>query len=126
MATMDIIQLEGGSPANFLDVGGSATDKQVTEALKIIASDSKVKAILVNIFGGIMKCDVIATGIVNAVRYLNLQIPIVVRLSGTNVEKGNEIIKESGLKVIAANELGDAAKKVVTVANIVETAKAAN
>merc|ERR1712137_1272899 len=122
MATMDIIKLEGGAPANFLDVGGGATDKQVTEALKIIASDPKVKAILINIFGGIMRCDVIAMGILNAVQTLNLKIPLVVRLSGTNVEKAQKILEESSLKVIPANDLADAAEKVVKVANIMEMA----
>merc|ERR1711862_990506 len=114
MATMDIIKLEGGAPANFLDVGGGATDKQVTEALKIIASDPHVKAILVNIFGGIMRCDVIALGILNAVQTLNLRIPIVVRLSGTNVKQAYKIIDDSALKVIPATDLADAAEKVVS------------
>eukprot|EP00339_Tiarina_fusa_P017795 CAMPEP_0117020002 /NCGR_PEP_ID=MMETSP0472-20121206/15260_1 /TAXON_ID=693140 ORGANISM="Tiarina fusus, Strain LIS" /NCGR_SAMPLE_ID=MMETSP0472 /ASSEMBLY_ACC=CAM_ASM_000603 /LENGTH=400 /DNA_ID=CAMNT_0004725091 /DNA_START=152 /DNA_END=1354 /DNA_ORIENTATION=- len=125
MATMDIIKLEGGAPANFLDVGGGATDKQVTEALKIIASDPHVKAILVNIFGGIMRCDVIALGILNAVQTLNLRIPIVVRLSGTNVKQAYKIIDDSALKVIPATDLADAAEKVVKVANIMEMAQKA-
>ena len=113
MATMDIIQLNGGSPANFLDVGGSASEQQVREAFKIITSDPSVKALLVNIFGGIMKCDVIAEGIVNACKELTLDIPLVVRLEGTNVELGKEIINASGLNIIAASDLDDAAQKAV-------------
>ncbi len=113
MATMDVIQLAGGSPANFLDVGGGADEKKVTEAFKIILQDPKVKAVLVNIFGGIMKCDVIANGVVAAARQVGLSVPLVVRLQGTNVELGNEIIAKSGLDIIAADDLGDAAKKVV-------------
>jgi len=126
MATMDIIQLNGGVPANFLDVGGGASAKQVTEALKIIASDPNVKAILVNIFGGIMRCDVIATGILNAVSVLDLKTPLVVRLSGTNVEEAKKLLNESSLKVISADCLGEAAKKVVKVANIIQMAECAN
>ena len=113
MATMDIIQLEGGSPANFLDVGGSATAERVTEAFKIILSDSNVEGILVNIFGGIMRCDVIATGVVEAARALGLEKPLVVRLEGTNVEAGKEILSSSGLAIIAADNLADAASKIV-------------
>jgi succinyl-CoA synthetase beta subunit len=113
MATMDIIKLYGSSPANFLDVGGGATKEKVTEAFKIITSDSQVKGILVNIFGGIMRCDVIAEGVVAAVREVGLQVPLVVRLEGTNVEKGKEIIAGSGLGVIAADNLSDAAAKIV-------------
>ncbi len=113
MATMDIIKLYGSSPANFLDVGGGATKEKVTEAFKIITSDSQVKGILVNIFGGIMRCDVIAEGVVAAVREVGLQVPLVVRLEGTNVEKGKEIISGSGLGVIAADDLADAAEKIV-------------
>ena len=113
MATMDIIQLEGGSPANFLDVGGSATAERVTEAFKIILSDSNVEGILVNIFGGIMRCDVIATGVVEAARALGLKKPLVVRLEGTNVEAGKEILSSSGLAIIAADNLADAASKIV-------------
>ena len=113
MATMDIIELHGGSPANFLDVGGNANEKQVEEAFKIITSDSNCQAILVNIFGGIMKCDVIAQGIVNAATNLKLQVPLIVRLEGTNVEKGNEILDKSGLNFISANDLDDAAIKAV-------------
>ena len=113
MATMDIIQLEGGSPANFLDVGGSATAERVTEAFKIILSDSNVEGILVNIFGGIMRCDVIATGVVEAARALGLEKPLVVRLEGTNVEVGKEILTSSGLAIIPADNLADAASKIV-------------
>jgi succinyl-CoA synthetase beta subunit len=113
MATMDIINLYGGSPANFLDVGGGATEGQVTEAFKILTRDPNVKAILVNIFGGIMKCDVIARGIVGAARTVKLNLPLVVRLSGTNVELGKRILQESGLPIIAADNLDDAAQKAV-------------
>ena len=113
MATMDIIKLEGGEPANFLDVGGSATTERVTEAFKIILSDSNVEGILVNIFGGIMRCDVIAEGVVEAARSLGLTKPLVVRLEGTNVEKGKQIMAESGLSIISADNLGDAAQKIV-------------
>ncbi len=113
MATMDIIKLYGAEPANFLDVGGGATKEKVTEAFKIITSDPQVKGILVNIFGGIMRCDVIAEGIVAAVREVGLKVPLVVRLEGTNVEKGKEIIRGSGLDVIAADDLSDAAEKIV-------------
>ena len=113
MATMDIIKLEGSEPANFLDVGGSATTERVTEAFKIILSDKNVKGILVNIFGGIMRCDVIAEGVVEAARTLGLTKPLVVRLEGTNVEKGKQIMGESGLAIISADNLGDAAKKIV-------------
>ena len=113
MATMDIIKLEGGEPANFLDVGGSATTERVTEAFKIILSDKNVEGILVNIFGGIMRCDVIAEGVVEAARTLGLTKPLVVRLEGTNVEKGKQIMGDSGLAIISADNLGDAAKKIV-------------
>jgi succinyl-CoA synthetase beta subunit len=113
MATMDVIQLAGGAPANFLDVGGGADEKKVTEAFKIILQDPKVKAVLVNIFGGIMKCDIIANGVVAAARQLGLSMPLVVRLQGTNVELGNEILAKSGLDIIAADDLGDAARKAV-------------
>jgi succinyl-CoA synthetase beta subunit len=112
MATMDIIQLFGESPANFLDVGGGATKERVTEAFKIIVSDPNVKAILVNIFGGIMRCDVIAEGIIAAAKEISLSVPLVVRLEGTNVEKGKEILAKSGLAITSANDLGDAAEKV--------------
>jgi succinyl-CoA synthetase beta subunit len=117
MATMDIIKFYGGEPANFLDVGGGATEEQVTEAFKILISDKKVKAILVNIFGGIMKCDVIAQGIINAAKALKLSVPLVVRLEGTNVEKGKQLLKESGLALIAADDLAEAAQKVVAAAH---------
>ncbi|MCY4288000.1 MAG: ADP-forming succinate--CoA ligase subunit beta [Aestuariivita sp.] len=113
MATMDIIKLYGSEPANFLDVGGGATKEKVTEAFKIITSDPNVKGILVNIFGGIMRCDVIAAGVVDAVREVGLEVPLVVRLEGTNVEKGKEIINTSGLDVIAADDLRDGAEKIV-------------
>jgi succinyl-CoA synthetase beta subunit len=113
MATMDIIKLYGAQPANFLDVGGGATTEKVTAAFKIITADPNVKGILVNIFGGIMRCDVIAEGVIAAVKEVGLQVPLVVRLEGTNVELGNQIIRESGLNVIAADDLDDAAKKIV-------------
>ncbi len=113
MATMDIIKHYGSEPANFLDVGGGATTEKVTEAFKIILSDTKVKGVLVNIFGGIMRCDVVAHGVVEAAKQVNLTIPLVVRLEGTNVELGKKILAESGLDIIAADDLADAAKKVV-------------
>ena len=113
MATMDIIKLYGAEPANFLDVGGGATKEKVTEAFKIITSDPNVKGILVNIFGGIMRCDIIAEGIIAAVKEVGLKVPLVVRLEGTNVEKGKEIIASSGLDVIAADDLKDGAQKIV-------------
>ncbi|AMY70856.1 ADP-forming succinate--CoA ligase subunit beta [Frigidibacter mobilis] len=113
MATMDIIKLYGAEPANFLDVGGGATKEKVTEAFKIITSDPNVKGILVNIFGGIMRCDIIAEGVIAAVKEVGLQVPLVVRLEGTNVALGKEIIQNSGLNVIAADDLSDAAKKIV-------------
>jgi len=113
MATMDIIKLYGMAPANFLDVGGGATTEKVTAAFKIITSDPSVKGILVNIFGGIMKCDIIAEGVVTAVKEVGLQVPLVVRLEGTNVEKGKEIIAKSNLNVTSADDLDDAAQKIV-------------
>ena len=113
MATMDIIQLYGSSPANFLDVGGGATADKVTAAFKIILSDPNVKGILVNIFGGIMRCDVIAEGIVEAAREVDLGVPLVVRLEGTNVDKGKKLLADSGLPIVSADDLGDAAQKVV-------------
>jgi succinyl-CoA synthetase beta subunit len=116
MATMDIIKFYGGEPANFLDVGGGATEEQVTEAFKILISDKNVKAILVNIFGGIMKCDVIAQGIINAAKTVKLSVPLIVRLEGTNVELGKQLIAESGLPVITADDLTDAAQKAVKAA----------
>jgi succinyl-CoA synthetase beta subunit len=116
MATMDIIKFYGGEPANFLDVGGGATEEQVTEAFKILIGDRNVRAILVNIFGGIMKCDVIAQGIINAAKSLKLNVPLVVRLEGTNVERGKQLLKESGLALVAADDLADAAQKAVAAA----------
>ncbi|HCQ70715.1 MAG: ADP-forming succinate--CoA ligase subunit beta [Alphaproteobacteria bacterium] len=113
MSTMDIIKLKGGEPANFLDVGGGATAERVTTAFKIILSDQNVKGILVNIFGGIMKCDVIAQGVIAAAKEVNLSVPLVVRLEGTNVEKGKELMANSGLPIISADDLEDAATKVV-------------
>jgi succinyl-CoA synthetase beta subunit len=113
MATMDIIKLYGGEPANFLDVGGGASKEKVTAAFKIITADPNVEGILVNIFGGIMKCDVIAEGVIAAVKEVGLKVPLVVRLEGTNVEKGKKIIDESGLNVISADDLDDAAQKIV-------------
>ncbi len=113
MATMDIVKHYGGDPANFLDVGGGATIERVTEAFKIILSDSKVEGILVNIFGGIMKCDVIATGVIAAANQVSLQVPLVVRLEGTNVEKGKELLAASGLNIITADGMADAAQKIV-------------
>jgi succinyl-CoA synthetase beta subunit len=113
MATMDIIKLYGAEPANFLDVGGGATKEKVTEAFKIITSDPNVKGILVNIFGGIMRCDIIAEGVIAAVKEVGLKVPLVVRLEGTNVELGKDIIRKSGLNVIAADDLKDGAEKIV-------------
>jgi len=113
MATMDIIKLYGGSPANFLDVGGGATEGQVVESFKILTSDSQVKAILVNIFGGIVKCEMIAQGIINAAKTVQLKIPLVVRLAGTNVDLGQKLLRESGLPIINASDLDDAAQKAV-------------
>jgi len=113
MATMDIIKLYGEAPANFLDVGGSATKEKVTAAFKIITSDPSVKGILINIFGGIMKCDIIAEGVIAAVKEVGLKVPLVVRLEGTNVDLGKKIIRESGLNVIPADDLDDAAQKIV-------------
>jgi succinyl-CoA synthetase beta subunit len=116
MATMDIIKLYGGSPANFLDVGGGASTEKVTEAFKIMLKNSKVKAILVNIFGGIMKCDVIAQGVVTAAKQTSLPVPLIVRLEGTNVDLGKRILAESGLPIISANNMADAAEKAVKAA----------
>ena len=113
MATMDIIQKFGGQPANFLDVGGSATTEKVTAAFEILLSDPNVKAILVNIFGGIMKCDIIAAGIVAAAAEVGLTVPLVVRLEGTNVDKGREILRQSGLNIIPAADMADGARKAV-------------
>jgi len=116
MATMDLIKLHGGEPANFLDVGGGATADRVAEAFKLILSDSKVRAILVNIFGGIVRCDLIAEGIIQAVQEVGVSLPVVVRLEGTNVDKGKALLAESGLSIIAAEGLTDAAEKVVQAA----------
>jgi len=113
MATMDIIKLKGGDPANFLDVGGGATKERVTEAFKIILSDDNVEGILVNIFGGIMRCDIIADGVVAAAKEVSLSVPLVVRLEGTNVDQGKQIMANSGLPIISADDLGDAAEKIV-------------
>jgi succinyl-CoA synthetase beta subunit len=113
---MDIIKYAGGEPANFLDVGGGASEEQVTEAFKILVSDKNVKAILVNIFGGIMRCDVIAQGIINAVKTVSLPVPLVVRLEGTNVELGKKLLRESKLPIQAASDLAEAAKMVVAAA----------
>ena len=113
MATMDIIKLYGKEPANFLDVGGGASKEKVTAAFKIITADPNVKGILVNIFGGIMRCDIIAEGVVAAVKEVGLQVPLVVRLEGTNVELGKKILNESGLAITAADDLDDAAQKIV-------------
>ncbi len=116
MATMDIVKLHGGEPANFLDVGGNTTTEKVTEAFKLIVSDNKVQAILVNIFGGIVRCDLVADGIIEAVRQVGVNVPVVVRLEGTNVQRGREILSQSSLAIISANDLGDAAQKVVDAA----------
>ena len=113
MATMDLIKLHGGEPANFLDVGGSATTETVAHAFRLILADKKVKAVLVNIFGGIMKCDVIANGIIEAVKQEALEVPLVVRLEGTNVEIGKRLLTDSGLNLIAADGLAEAAQKAV-------------
>ena len=113
MATMDIIKLHGEAPANFLDVGGGASKEKVSAALKIILSDKNVKGILINIFGGIMRCDVLAQGVVNAAKEMKINVPLVVRLAGTNFKEGKEILDNSGLEIISASDLSDAAKKVV-------------
>ena len=113
MATMDLIKLHGGDPANFLDVGGGATAERVAEAFKLILSNKKVSAILVNIFGGIVRCDLIAEGIISAVKEVGVEVPVVVRLEGTNVKKGRELLANSGLDIIAAEDLTDAARKAV-------------
>jgi succinyl-CoA synthetase beta subunit len=113
MATMDIIKLNGAEPANFCDVGGGASKEKVTAAFKIILSDPAVEGILVNIFGGIMRCDIIADGIIAAAKEVDLKVPLVVRLEGTNVEEGKRILADSGLAIVPANDLGDAARKIV-------------
>ena len=116
MATMDVISLNGGSPANFLDVGGGANKERVTEAFKLILRDPDVKAIFVNIFGGIVRCDMIAEGIIAAVKEVDVKVPVIVRLEGTNVEKGKEILKNSGLAITPADDINDGAKKAVAAA----------
>ena len=116
MATMDVIKLNGGEPANFLDVGGGSNAERVKEAFKLILSSDRVEAILVNIFGGIVRCDEIATGIIAAVREVGVDVPVVVRLEGTNVDKGRQLLDESGLSIISASDLNDAAQKVVAAA----------
>jgi succinyl-CoA synthetase beta subunit len=116
MATMDLIKLHGGEPANFLDVGGGATAERVAEAFKLILSNANVKAILVNIFGGIVRCDLIAEGIIQAVKEVGVEVPVVVRLEGTNVDKGRELLAGSGLAINAAEDLTDAARKAVAAA----------
>ena len=115
MATMDIIKLYGEEPANFLDVGGGASKEKVTAAFKLILADKNVKAILINIFGGIMRCDVLAQGVVEAANQVNLSVPLVVRLAGTNFKQGKEILEKSNLKILSASDLNDAAKKIVEV-----------
>jgi len=120
MATMDLIKLHGGEPANFLDVGGGATKEQVANAFKLLVSNPNVKAILVNIFGGIMKCDIIAEGIIAAVKEVGLSLPLVVRLEGTNVELGKKILQKSGLNIISASSMSDAAEKVVKTVNFIK------
>ena len=117
MATMDIIKLYGQEPANFLDVGGGASREKVTAAFKIILSDKNVKGILINIFGGIMRCDVLAKGVVEAVKETKLNVPLVVRLAGTNFIEGKKILNQSNLKILSANDLNDAAKKIVEAVN---------
>ena len=123
MATMDLIKLCGGEPANFLDVGGGATKERVTEAFKIILSDSNVKGVLVNIFGGIVRCDLIAEGIIGAVEEVHVNVPVVVRLEGTLVDEGRKLLADSGLAIIPASDLNDAAKKAVAAANNSEVAQ---
>ena len=116
MCTMDIVKLHGGQPANFLDVGGGATKERVTEAFKIILSDENVQAVLINIFGGIVRCDLIAEGVIGAVNEVGVEVPVVVRLEGNNAELGREVLSESGLNIIAATSLTDAAQQVVAAA----------
>jgi succinyl-CoA synthetase beta subunit len=126
MASLDIITLHGGSPANFLDVGGGATAEQVTEAFKIISKDPKASCIMVNIFGGIMRCDIIAQGIIQAAQTLKLTIPIVVRLEGTNRDEAKELIERSGMDIISANDLDEAAQKAVKCSRIIEMSRELN
>jgi succinyl-CoA synthetase beta subunit len=116
MATMDVIKLNGGEPANFLDVGGGANKERVTEAFKLILRDPDVKAIFVNIFGGIVRCDMIAEGIIAAVKEVDVKVPVIVRLEGTNVDEGKALLKNSGLKITAADDINDGAKKAVAAA----------
>lgn len=123
MATMDIIKLKGGDPANFLDVGGGASESQVQKAFELLNADKKVKTILVNIFGGIMRCDVIAMGVINAANNINLRKPIIIRLKGTNVEEAVKLIAASGIKMIVTDDLEDAATKAVHIAEIVQAAE---
>jgi len=123
MATMDIIKLNGGSPANFLDVGGGATPEAIRSAFTLITSDAKVTAIFVNIFGGIVRCDAIAQGLINVVQQMNLHLPIVCRLQGTNMEKAAELVANSGLKIFAITDLQEAAEKVVDFSKIVKMAR---
>jgi len=120
MATMDVIALNGGQPANFLDVGGGATKERVTEAFKLILSSDKVRAIFVNIFGGIVRCDLIAEGIIAAARELGVKVPVVVRLEGTNVEIGKQLLRDSGLAIIPADDINDGARKAVAAAKEVK------
>lgn len=126
MATMDIIKLKGGDPANFLDVGGGANEDQVQKAFELLNSDQNVHCILVNIFGGIMRCDVIAAGIINAAKNIGMEKPIIVRLKGTNVEEARKLIQESGLKLFTDDDLEQAANKAVSIANVISAAKASN
>jgi succinyl-CoA synthetase beta subunit len=116
MATMDLIKLHGGEPANFLDVGGGTTAEKVAEAFKLILSDDKVRAIMINIFGGIVRCDLIAEGIIRAVREVEIHVPVVVRLEGTNAEQGRSLLEQSGLELIAASDLAEAAQQAVAAA----------
>jgi succinyl-CoA synthetase beta subunit len=118
MATMDIIHHHGGEPANFCDVGGGANAEKVAEAFKIILADENVRAVFINIFGGIMRCDVLAQGVVDAAKQVGIKVPLVVRLEGTNVEKGREILASSGIKVIAASDMADGARKAVEAAGL--------
>eukprot|EP00341_Mesodinium_pulex_P006714 CAMPEP_0116911986 /NCGR_PEP_ID=MMETSP0467-20121206/15815_1 /TAXON_ID=283647 /ORGANISM="Mesodinium pulex, Strain SPMC105" /LENGTH=420 /DNA_ID=CAMNT_0004587875 /DNA_START=73 /DNA_END=1335 /DNA_ORIENTATION=- len=126
MSTMDIIKLKGGEPANFLDVGGGATEEQVQRAFELLNSDNNVKAIFVNIFGGIMKCDIIANGVINAAQNIGLKKPVIIRLKGTNVEAAKELIKNSPIKMVASDDFDDAANKAVKIANIVSAAEEVN
>lgn len=125
MATMDVIKLHGGSPANFLDLGGGATESQVSEAFKLLNNDPAVRAVLVNIFGGIMRCDIIALGLIRAATEIGLKKPMVVRLAGTNVDEAKKLIEDSGLRMLTSDDLGDAAEKVVRIVDIVKMADSA-